>query len=513
MKSEVIATGSYQRKIECSVPAATVKQEVETAYRMLKGRVRLHGFRPGKAPRRVLEARFGSQVHADVASTLIQRGYSQALEEHSIEPVSQPTVDQGDLNPVDNFEFAILVEVRPEIELETYKGLEVAYPSIEVSDEEVSGAVEHKLQSAARVVEVTDRDVEAGDVLMVEMTVKDGDEELVSEPGTRIKTVDDIYYPGLGEWLVGAKLGKKKSGSVTFGDDAKNEAVAGKKLKVSAKVTSIQANQVPELTDDVAAELGYEGGVDAMREGLRGELLKARDQMVRNQARANLLQELIAHNVFEVPSGMVDQQLQVLMNELRMQQAYRGVDPRSMHFNDAQIADLRMRSEFAVKGGLILDFVAKAQDIAVTDADLEGKYQELADERGQSIEAIRGYFVKENSVDELRARLLEERTLDWLLENSKLVDGPTANAPAEVEEKKPAKKKASKAKVKKKEAPVAAAATGDADVSILTGSVAAVKKALGTGDHDGHLDALVAAEEAGKARKGVLDALAKRAKA
>jgi trigger factor len=510
MKSEVILSGSYERKVQFSVEAETVRQELDTAYHRLKGQVRLKGFRPGKAPRRVLEARFGSQVHADVASVLIQRGYTLALTEHELEPVSQPSVDQGDLNPSGDFEFAITFEVRPEVELDSYKGLEVVYPAIEVKDEELEAAIEQRLQGQARLVEVTDRDVESGDMVMVELVVKDGDEEVVNEPGTMVKTDGDFYYPGLGTWLVGAKPGKKKSGSVTFAENAQNEAVAGKKLKTSAKVLSIQSNQVPELTDELAEELGYEGGIKGMRTSLQAELEKSRDQMVRNQARANLLQSLIAANTFDVPRGMVEQQLKVLVEELRMQQAYRGIDPKSVHFNDAQIADLSMRSEFAVKGGLILDYVSKTESLEVSDDDIEAKYQEMADERGQSVEAIRGYFVKENSVEDLRNRLLEEKTLDWLLENSKLVDAP--NEPVEeteVAKKAPAKKKASakKAAAKKPAAKKEEAASTGVDLSVLKGTVGAVKKALETGDFDGSLADLLAAEEGGKARKGVISAI------
>lgn len=509
MKSEVILTGSYERKVQFSVEAATVQQEVDTAYHHLKHRVRLKGFRPGKAPRKVLEARFAPQVHADVANALIQRGYTQALTEHELEPVSQPSVDQGDLNPAGDFEFAITFEVRPDVELQTYKGVDVVYPKMDVTDDEIEGAIQHKLQGQARLVEITDRDVAEGDLVMVELVVKEGDEEVVNEPGTMVKTDGDFYYPGLGAWLVGAKLGKKKSGSVTFGDNAQNEAVAGKKLKTSAKVLSIQSNQVPELSDELANELGYEGGVDAMRGALRSELETSRDQMVRNQARANLLQSLIAANEFEVPRGMVEQQLKVLVNELRMQQAYRGVDPKTVHFNDQQIADLSMRSEFAVKGGLILEYVSKTEDITVEDEEIEAKYQEMADERGQSVEAIRGYFMKENSVEDLRGRLLEEKTLDWLLEHAKLVDAPAEpEAEAAPKKKAAAKKKApakAKAKAKKSDAPA-----GDLDLSVLSGTVAAVKKALGSGDFDGSLKDLLAAEEAGKARKGVLTAIQSR---
>ena len=245
--------------------------------------------------------------------------------------------------------------------------------------------------------------------------------------------------------------------------------------------------------------------------------------LARNQARANLLEELIRVNKFDVPSGMVEQSLQMLVQELKMQQAYRsGRDPRTIHFGDAQMADLRVRAEFAAKSALILEFVSGKEGLEVTDADIEAKYQELADERGQTVEAVKGWFTKDGGIDELNDRILEEKTLDWLLERANIVE-PSADAPAGdpemkavaeaiVEEqvaKKSKAKKAPKAKAEAaEEAPAAAAdSAGGADLSILAGSIGALKDALASGDHDAHLDELLAAEEGGKARKGALSAI------
>lgn len=501
MKIDVVADGSYRRRVEVSVPAKRVTDELDKAYAQMKRRVRLKGFRQGKAPRRVLEMRFGPQVEADVATNLIQAGWSSALSDHNLDPVSRPTVqDQGELKGGDDFSFTIAVDVKPEITLESYTGLDVVFPTFEVADEEVNRQVEAKLQGQARLVEVSDRGVEKGDMVLVAFTANDGDEELVNELGTMIRTEADPYYPGLEDFLVGASVNEEKVGEVTFGDDARTEAVQGKTLTVKATVQSIQANQVPELNDEIAKELGYEGGADGLTAAIRGELESGRQELARNQARANLLQALIEKNPFEVPGGMVEQQLDLLVQELKLQQAYRGVDPRTVNFTAAQMADLRVRAEFAVKGGLILDFVSTGETLEVTDADLEAKYEEMANERGQSVEAIKGYFLKDDAVEELRSRLLEEKTLDWLLERANLVEPSDEPAPA-AEAAAPAAEEAPAAEA----APAADA--GEADLSILKGSIKALKEALESGDHDAHIDALIAAENDGKARAGAIAAL------
>lgn len=523
MKVAVESIGSYQRKIQVTVPADKVDSELDTAYKRLKRRVRLPGFRPGKAPRKVLEARFGKDINGDVANNLIQDAYRHAVESEKLQPVGQPALSEaGAIAKGAAFEFEVTVEVRPDVELTQFTGVEVVYPKAEVADEEIEAAVRQQLEGQARLVEVTDRAVERGDMVLVELEAKEGKELIASEPGTMIRTEADPYYPGIEDFLVGVKAGKSKKGKVQFGEDARNAVVAGKELSVKAKVISIQANEIPDLDDDIAKELGHDSA-DAMRTSIVDKMSKGREELARNQARANLLESLIEANPFDVPEGMVDDSLEMLIRELRMQQAYMGRDPRSLSFNDAQMADLRVRAAFACKAGLILEKVGELESIEITDADVEERYASMADERGQSIEAVKAYFGQPKQLEELKARMLEEKALDWLLDRAKVVDekaAPKKAAPKKEAKKAAPKKEAKKAAPKKeaKEAPKKEAkkaapkkeakkAAGGADLSILKGAIGKLKDALASGDHDAHLAELRAAEEGGKARKGALAAI------
>jgi len=263
---------------------------------------------------------------------------------------------------------------------------------------------------------------------MTELVVADGEEELVREPGTMIRTEGELFYTGVEAMLEGMEIGAEKTERIAFAETARAEGVAGRELDVTLKVVSIQASEVPELSEELLEEMGVEGGETGLRESIRAQIAGSREEFSRNQARANLLQALIDANPFEMPANMIEEQLKMLMDELRLQEAYRGRDPRTVSFSEAQIADLRTRAEFAAKAGLILEHVAKVEELGVGDNEIEAKYHQLAEERGQSVEAIRGYFVKDDAVDELRARLLEEKTLDWLLERATLVSPEDAAA-------------------------------------------------------------------------------------
>ena len=200
---------------------------------------------------------------------------------------------------------------------------------------------------------------------------------------------------------------------------------------------------------------------------------------------------------------MVNNALGMLVQELKMQQSFRtGQNPKDIHFNEATLSDLRVRATFASKASLILEFVRNTEGIEVSEDDIEAKYQELADSQGQSVEAVKGWFTRDGGAEELRERILEEKTLDWLLERQTLVEvDPAEQAEAEQAQAQPAETPA------KSEA----APSGDADTSVLNQAIGKLKAALATGDYDGQIAALIAAEEAGKARKGALDALKARA--
>lgn len=511
MQIQITTESSFARKVEVTVPADAVRAELDKAFASVARRARLPGFRQGKVPRKLLEARYGAGISEDVAENLIQQGWRRALDDHDLNPVARPALtERGDVSRDGDFRFVIAVEVRPEVSLTTYEGLSVYWPEAEVEDAEVDAALEQQRAGQARLASVEDRAVEAGDQVQVELQIKDGDEVVVSEPGTMIRTGGDAWYPGLEEHLLGLAIDASKTFECTFADDARAEEVAGRTLQVDATVHGISTMVVPELDDDLAKEVGHDS-VDAWRESLRGQLAEGREEAARNQARANLLTALIEANAFEVPAAMIAQNLDMLKNEIRNQRARAGQDPQTVTFSETLLADLQQRAVFAAKGALILESVVRTEELAVTDEELDGKFAEFAESMGQTVEQVRSWFATDESKAELRDRLLEEKTLDWLLDKQEITreapepaEAPAAEAPA--------------AETPVAETPVAEAApaeaapaaAGDADLSILEGSIKDLKAALATGAHDAHLDALIAAEEAGRARKGALSALAGR---
>ncbi|MCK6506215.1 trigger factor [Myxococcota bacterium] len=447
-----------RRRLRFTVGAEQVKAELDSAYNSLKGRARLPGFRPGKAPRNVLEARFGKQVSSDVGARLMEQAFRQAA--GALELAGQPAVEeQGEVRSGNVLTFVIGVDVKPAVSLDGYSGLRVEYPAAQVREADVDASVRRVLQGQARIAEVTeDRPVQAGDRVLAALKLTEGETVLADEAGTMVLTQGERFYPGLESLLIGLSKGGTASGQVSIGAASQFEHLKGKQVQAEVTVLGMQAVAVPELSDELAAELGYEGGAEGMRAALRMRLQEQVDEAARNQARVALLQQLVERNPFDVPGGMIDEQFQALVEELRVRRAYSGQDPRSVRFSDAEVADLRSRALFAARASVILAQVAKNEKIEVADGEVDARVAEIAKSRGQQVEAIRAYLQREQAFGVLRTRILEEKTLEWLLEASELVpttptEGGPTEAPAAAE---PAPKAAKASKKAAKAEPAAA---------------------------------------------------------
>jgi trigger factor len=466
MKIEEVS--NIGRKLHFTVDSGEVKVELERAFRDLMRKVRLPGFRPGKVPRKMIEARYGAQVKSEVFGKLIDATYREAARDLPV--AGRPAVvDQGDVRSDLDLTFSIEVDFRPEVKIEGHKGVAVDMPVAKVTKADVDRAIGQRLAGQARIEEVSDgRAVVSGDLVVTSLILTQSGRELVNEPGTMVHTVAERYYPGVEGLLIGMKVDEEKAEEVTIGQHTENEEIAGETVLAKVKVISIQAHVVPELDDLVAKALDFESAKD-MTAKVKAQLAEFAENTGKNQARVSVLEKLVEVNTFDVPQGMIDEQLSALVDELRMRATYMGQDPKELKFSDAEIADLRVRAEFAARASVVLDGVARQEEISVSDADLEAKIQEMADQRGQPVEAIKGYIEQEGATATLTARIQEEKTLDWLLDNAKItkVDPPK-------EEEAPAAKPA-KAKAEAK----AETAGADWNKSMKKADLLAVAKGLG----------------------------------
>jgi trigger factor len=428
-----------RRNIHFTVEKVDVKNALDEAYDNLQKTIRLPGFRKGKVPRWLLEKRFSKGIQGEVANRLMNEGYTNVLtDESSISIVGEPEPqDVGEVTSSTDFAFTIGVDVKPEVQIDGYKGLEVVYPKVKVTAADVKNVIESRLSGKRKVSEVTKKTakVEEGDFALVSLQLKSGEEVVIDEPGTMIQIGNHKFYTGVEEHIVGMKKGQNKDFDVTITDESAHEHLRGNTYQASVTLQQIQRYSTPSLTEEFAKEQGYDDIKD-MKAKLKADLVSQKDEGLKNQARIEILQKLVESNDFDVPKGMVDEQLRALLEELQMQRMYAGEKPEQIRFSEEEVNSLRGRAVFAAKAACLLSSISKAEKLDVNDSDIDAKLTELANMRGQTIEAIKAYVEQEEGATEvLKERVQEEKTLNWLLSKAKRLDAPVVIETEETEEK------------------------------------------------------------------------------
>jgi trigger factor len=426
-------------ELEIEISEAELDAARERAFRELVKNVRIPGFRPGKAPRKVFEAQYGTDGIAERAMDRVVRdAYPRALKENALEPVDEP---QMELLPEEEgrpLRLRATVSVRPPIELAEYKGLAVDAQPATVTDEDLERSLEALRREAATLVPV-DRPVEAGDVPTLDY---EGRIDGVPFDGGKaenqpVELIADRFIPGFVAGIVGMQAGEERQVEAAFPEDYSNAALAGKKPVFSVKVHENKKAEIPALDDAFAQRFG---GEKATLEALRSDMRRRLELQAFNHAQrrrtSQLVDQLLSAHDFALPVVMVERETEHLWNEERGRieragltwEAYleqQGKTPEQMR------ADYHTEAERLVKTTLLLEEIAKREKIEATPGDVEAEVASLARQYGQSREAI--LQMLRPNLHSVVDGIVRSKTLDFLLRNAQVAGTPpeaTPSAPA-----------------------------------------------------------------------------------
>jgi trigger factor len=421
MRSAVENISTVKKKITIEVPQDDVAKEREKAVAKVAKKAKLPGFRPGKAPRSVVERHYGEDIQADVMNKLIADAYFQAVQEHKISPVDLPEISDVSLDKGSPLSFSATVEVRPNIELGTYDGIEVKEEPLTVSDEELEQTINRLREMYAQLEVVEGRPAEKGDSIIIDFEgFREGKSIAGAKASDHMLTLGSgNLIPGFEDQLVGVNKGEAKEISVSFPADYTNKDLAGKNAMFKVMVKEIKRAVMPEVNDDFAKDIGNHNTVEELRARVKEDLeARKRDELASAQ-REELLSKLVDAHTFDVPPGMVERELQAMMKQQAVRLARQGMDVKS--FDAEKYREERLPlAERRVKGLLILDAVADREKVTVIDEELTAELQVLSRKSGQPVETIKKYYEsREGGMDNLRSSLIQEKTLTLLLSRAK----------------------------------------------------------------------------------------------
>jgi trigger factor len=414
---------SIRRRVEVSVPAKHVRKAFDRAYRQLGRQVRLRGFRPGKAPRSVLERLYGASIAEEVERTLVQQTLPDAIEQVALEPVVTPEIDAEPPSPDADWSYAARLEVKPPIELPELEGLPGRRPRVEVADAEVDEELQRlRERNAPLVEEPEDTEAAEGHILGIDFVGRiDGQPfEGGTGRGVDLEIGAGRFIEGFEEQLVGARSGEDRVVEVRFPEDYGEPSLAGKQAHFDVHVAEIKRRQLPELDDEFAKDLGDFEDLAALRERIHQNLFELRDDRAKAELRRSLLDALIERTDFEVPPGLVDQQL-----ERQLRSAHQRFHDQLGHDElHAQLErwreEWRPAAEREVRERLLLEAIASQREIEVEDAEIEVQIEKLAASQGMSAAQLRKALGEDGLVAASRRQLVDEKVLEFLAATAKV---------------------------------------------------------------------------------------------
>jgi len=430
-KVAIEAVDAVRRRLAVEVPAGDVTAEIERAYEQLRRRARVPGFRQGRAPRPVLEKLFGDQVRADVFGKLVQSSYADALREQNLDPVSVPEIVTESAEPGQSLRYSATVEVRPEITARGYDGLAAERLRRPVTDADVERAIDNVRDRHATLVALPERGIAAtGDIATIDYEARAG-AALVGKGDQRLVEIGGEPADSPGAKLEGARVGVLSSFDVEYPAEHSNADLAGKTVTFRATVRALSRRDVPPLDDAFAkAHAGCET-VDALRGRVRNELEASARREGDSAVRAALVTALVSAHEFDVPQSMIKRRTEALVEDVmeslgpRRPPASRERDVRrELHH------ELQGQAREQVKAALLLETVAAQEHLAIDDSELDAHIDRLAETAGKARERVRVLYQDPGARAGLRARLLQERAIDLLVQRAAIteVDRPSGVA-------------------------------------------------------------------------------------
>ncbi|MEY2667900.1 MAG: hypothetical protein RJA59_538 [Pseudomonadota bacterium] len=416
MKIQVEKLSPVEKKVTVEIEPAEVAKEIDRAYASLGRRVKLRGFRPGKAPRTVLERNFKDQVEADVVEKLVQKSFQAASKEQDLEAVAAPRVQvaEGGIGPDRPFSYTARVEVKPVITPKDYRGISVTRKPVEVTDATVDAEIERLRQSFGEMNPIEGRDVaEAGDWAVIDYTGSvDGKPfDGGTAEGALIQVKDGNFFAGEMAVLQGRKIGEAFETTQPFPADFRDQALAGKSGTFAITLKSLRAQKVPALDDAFAKEVGIEGveTLAALRERVRTDLEKREKRRVEAEERDALVKGALERNEFEVPPALVERTIDAMVENTAQRLARQGVDIRQLDLDLGRIrGDMREQALLTVKAALLLEAIAVAEKVEVGEQDEQDEIQRRAAEMGVPPARLQ---VKGEGREALRQRIREDKVV------------------------------------------------------------------------------------------------------
>ncbi|MDU2066104.1 MAG: trigger factor [Sporomusaceae bacterium] len=424
MKVTVERIDNHKAVLEVEIPQEQVTKAVGRAYQKLAAKVNIPGFRKGKVPKKVLEMRIGKEAIMEEAFDLLaSNAYSQALDEQNIEPVSRPQIEVVTLTEEAPCVFKATVTVKPEVTLGEYKNLKVAEVKAEVTDEEVDKQLEDMRSRQAKMVVVPDAVLEKGDFAIIDfegfvdgIPFKGGDAQ-----GYPLEVGSGSFIPGFEDQLIGAKSGEDRLVKVSFPEEYFSQELAGKAAEFKVKIQDIKRKELPALDDEFAKDSGEFETLEELRADTKNKLEEAAKEKAEREFKNNVIKLAVDNAQMDIPDVMVDDRINVMIQDLAVNLESRGMKLDKyleyVHMDMNTLRENYRDNALAnVKVDLLLEAIAKAEELKVETEDLDAETAAMAEAYQAPVEEVRKIITEQGNIGALAQTVLRKKALGLILD-------------------------------------------------------------------------------------------------
>ncbi len=413
-------------KLTIEVSEDKLEEALQKAYLKQKNKISLPGFRKGKVPRNMIEKMYGPEIFfEDAANMLIQENYGAAVDESGADIVSRPSIDVTQIEKGKPFIFTAEVAVRPEVKLGKYMGVTVTKIDTTVTDEEVDEAVEKERNNNARTITVEDRAIENGDTAVIDF---EGFVDGVPFEGGKgenhsLEIGSHSFIDTFEDQLIGKNTGDEVEVNVTFPEEYHAADLAGKPAMFKVKIHEIKAKELPELDDEFAQDVSEFDTLAEYKENLKKNIAERKEAEARRTKEDEAIRKIVEKSSMEIPDAMIDTQVETMIEEFAQRIAQQGLSfEQYMQFSgmtmDKMKDQVRPEAISRIESSLVLEQIAKDENIEVSDADVDAEIDKMASMYGMEADKIKEYM-GDAEKESMKKDLAIQKAVDLIMDNIK----------------------------------------------------------------------------------------------
>ncbi len=413
-------------KLTIEVPAEEVEKALQNAFLKNKNRISVPGFRKGKVPRQMIEKMYGPEIfYEDAVNEMIPDAYEKAADECGEDIVSSPVIDVTQIEKGKPFIFTAEVALKPDVKLGKYKGVEIDRVETAVTEEDVDAEINRERERNARNIEVTDRPVKDGDMTVLDF---EGFVDGVAFDGGKgenysLTIGSGAFIPGFEEQLIGAEIDKETEIHVTFPEDYQAEDLKGKDAVFKCTIREIREKELPELDDEFAGEVSEFDTLEEYKADVRAKLTETKEKEAKNLREEAVVEAIVKDSDMEIPEAMVETRQKQMVDEFMHSITMQGLTPEQYYqFTGASrerlIAQVKPQAEKRIKARLVLEAVAKAENITASEEDYEDELKVMAEAYQMEVDKVREMLPEKNAA-QIKEDIAVRKAAEFAVANAK----------------------------------------------------------------------------------------------